>query len=201
MLLFAGLGNPGAKYVKTRHNLGFLVAEELARRHGFQPWRHRHHGAAARGRLSRIDVLLLKPATFMNRSGVAVADALRFYKLKPANVTVFYDEIDLAPGRVRVKTGGGAAGHNGVRSIESHIGNGFRRVRIGIGHPGDKNRVESHVLHDFYRAEMTLVGPVVDAIVESAPLLALGDEASFLNQVALDIKPKHRSAPKPPDPA
>ena len=200
MLVFAGLGNPGTKYVKTRHNLGFLVAEEIARRHGFQPWRHRHHGTAARGRLGRIDVLLLKPATFMNRSGAAVADALRSYKLKPTTVTVFYDEIDLAPGKVRVKTGGGAAGHNGVRSIESHIGNSFRRVRIGIGHPGDKSRVESHVLHDFYRTEMTLVGPVVDAIAESAALLALGDEADFLNQVALETKPKHRSAPILPGP-
>lgn len=198
-MLFAGLGNPGAKYANTRHNLGFLVAEEIARRHSFQPWRKRHHGSVSRGRLGRTDVMLLKPATFMNRSGVSVSDALRFYKLKPADVTVFYDEIDLAPGKVRVKTGGGAAGHNGVRSVENHIGNGFRRVRIGIGHPGDKNHVESHVLHSFYREEMTWVGPLVDAVADAVPLLAAGDEPGFLNKIALDTKPPRKSAPTEPD--
>lgn len=196
MLLFVGLGNPGAKYAKTRHNLGFLVAEEVARRHGFQPWRNRHHGTVSRGRLGRTDVLVLKPATFMNRSGVAVADALRFYKLRPADVTAFYDEIDLAPGKVRVKTGGGAAGHNGVRSIENHIGNGFRRVRIGIGRPDDKNQVEGHVLNEFYRSEMTVIGPLVDAIAEQAPLLAAGDEPGFLNQIALATQPQRPPAAK-----
>ncbi|MDA1132920.1 MAG: aminoacyl-tRNA hydrolase [Proteobacteria bacterium] len=199
MLLFTGLGNPGARYASTRHNLGFVVVDEIARRHGCDPWRNRHHGSVSRGRLGRTDVLLLKPATFMNRSGVAVADALRFYKLKPDDVSVFYDEIDLAPGKVRVKTGGGAAGHNGVRSVESHIGNGFRRVRIGIGHPGDKNQVESHVLNDFYRSEMTIIGPVIDAVADCAPLLAAGDEAGFLNAVALATRLPAAGAD--PDPA
>ena len=190
MLLFAGLGNPGARYTNTRHNIGFLAVDEIVRRHGFSGWRRRHRGEAARGRIGRHDVLVLKPTTFMNRSGMAVADALRFYRLRPARVTVFYDEIDLAPGKVRVKIGGGAAGHNGVRSVESHIGNGFRRVRLGIGHPGDKGLVESYVLHDFYRQEMTWVQPLLDAVADAALLLADGDEPRFLNQVALSTRPE-----------
>ena len=189
MLLFVGLGNPGPRYAGTRHNIGFRALDEIVGTHGFSAWRRRHHGETARGQVGRHDVLALKPATYMNRSGVAVADALRFYKLRPTMVTVFYDEIDLAPGKVRVKTGGGAAGHNGVRSVESHVGNGFRRVRLGIGHPGDKNLVESFVLHDFYRQEMTWVQPLVDAVAEAAPLLADGDEPRFLNQVALRTRP------------
>ena len=189
MQLFAGLGNPGAKHASTRHNLGFLAADAIAARHDFEPWRSRHHGLAAKGAVGGERVLLLKPMTYMNRSGVAVADAMRFFKLTPAQVVVIHDEIDLAPGKVRVKTGGGAAGHNGLRSVDAHIGPGFKRVRIGIGHPGDKDAVEAYVLHPFYRQEMTWVGPLVDAIAEAAPLLAAGDDAGFTNRLTLLAQP------------
>ena len=189
MLLFAGLGNPSPKYARHRHNIGFLVLDEIVRRHGFQSWRVKHHGYATKGQLGREAILALKPTTYMNLSGTSVGDAMRFYKLAPADVTVFHDEIDLVAGRVRVKTGGGTAGHNGIRSVDAHIGGGFRRVRIGVGHPGDKDLVESFVLHDFGSAEMTWVEPLVGAIAGATPLLADGDEPGFLNEIALKTRP------------
>ena len=197
MLLFAGLGNPGAQHASTRHNLGFLAADAIAARHGFEPWRSRHHGQAAKGTVGGAAVLLLKPTTYMNRSGVAVADAMRFYKLSPAEVVVFHDEIDLAPGKVRVKTGGGSAGHNGLRSVDAHIGPNFKRVRMGIGHPGDRDAVETYVLHPFFRQEMTWVGPLVDAVAEAAPLLAAGDDPGFATKMALLAPPPAAEAAEP----
>ena len=197
MQLFVGLGNPGVKYVKSRHNLGFLVVEQIAKCHDFQAWRNRHHGIISRGLIEKLDIFLLKPTTFMNRSGVSVADVIRFYKINISDVTVFYDEIDLTPGKIRIKTGGGAAGHNGIRSIANHIGDGFRRVRIGIGHPGEKEQVESHVLSDFYRQEMTWVEPLVDAISSASAALVTGDESGFLNRINVETNPNQKSQKTP----
>lgn len=184
MKLLAGLGNPGGEYARHRHNAGFLAADAIASEHSFGPWRSRFQGQASEGRLGSESCLLLKPMTYMNESGRAVGEAMRFYKLTPADVIVFYDELDLAPGRLRVKTGGGAAGHNGIRSIASHIGENFRRVRIGIGRPGDKARVQGYVLHDFSKADEKWLTPLLDAIARSAPLIAAGNEANFMNDVA-----------------
>ncbi len=149
MRLFVGLGNPGAKYAHNRHNIGFIVIDEIARRHGFQPWRRRFQGETAEGALEGERVILLRPLTFMNESGRAVQEAAAFFKLSPAEITVFQDELELPPAKVRVKVGGGIAGHNGLRSISAHIGNDYRRVRVGIGHPGVKEMVLSYVLNDF----------------------------------------------------
>lgn len=167
--------------------------EQIAKCHDFQAWRNRHHGIISRGLIEKLDIFLLKPTTFMNRSGVSVADVIRFYKINISDVTVFYDEIDLAPGKIRIKTGGGAAGHNGIRSIANHIGDGFRRVRIGIGHPGEKEQVESHVLSDFYRQEMTWVEPLVDAISSASAALVTGDESGFLNRINVETNPNQKS--------
>jgi len=151
--LFVGLGNPGAKYAHNRHNVGFMALEQIAADHGFSPWRGKFQGAFSEGRLGREKVILLKPETFMNLSGQSVGEAMRFYKLEPEDVTVFHDELDLAPRKIRVKQGGGHAGHNGLRSIHQHIGPDYWRVRIGIGHPGHKDRVSGYVLHDFAKAD------------------------------------------------
>lgn len=189
MILFVGLGNPGPAYAGNRHNIGFMAVDEIARRHGFTPWRSRFQGLAAEGRLGADKVLALKPQTYMNRSGQAVGEAMRFYKLAPDAVIVFHDELDLAPGRMRVKTGGGVAGHNGLRSIAAHIGPDFRRVRLGIGHPGDKRLVHSWVLKDFAKAEADWVAPLIDAVAEHAGLLADGQASSFANKVHLAVNP------------
>lgn len=185
MKLFVGLGNPGGGYAKHRHNVGFMAADRIAATHGFGPWRKRFQGDVAEGRLGREKCLLLKPATHMNESGRAAGEAMRFYKLSLADVTVFYDELDLAPGKLRVKTGGGAAGHNGIKSLVSHIGADFTRVRIGIGHPGDKDKVQAYVLHDFAKADKGWLEPLLDAIADAAPKLAEDDGAGFMNAVAL----------------
>jgi PTH1 family peptidyl-tRNA hydrolase len=185
MLLFAGLGNPGPAYARHRHNVGFMAVDAIAAAHGFSPWRHRFQGAAAEGRLGTTPVLLLKPLTFMNESGRSVAEAMRFRKLEPSALTVFYDELDLPPFRVKVKTGGGAAGHNGIRSIAAHIGPDFRRVRIGIGHPGHRDRVTGHVLGNWAKAEEEPLAGLLADIADLAPLLAAGDEARFVNDLAL----------------
>src|SRR5882672_1199962 len=153
MLLLVGLGNPGAKYAGNRHNVGFMAVDAIARRHGIGPWRRRFQGVAAEGLVGAARVLLLKPETFMNDSGRAVAEAARFFKLEPQGIVVFHDELDLPPGKLRAKTGGGNAGHNGLRSISAHIGNEYRRVRIGIGHPGLKDMVYPYVLSDFAKSE------------------------------------------------
>jgi PTH1 family peptidyl-tRNA hydrolase len=198
MLVFAGLGNPGARYAKNRHNVGFMAAEAIARRHSFSPWSRKFQAEVAEGRLGGEKVLLIKPQTYMNESGRAVGEALRFYKLSPADLTVFYDELDLAPGKVRVKVGGGAGGHNGIRSIDGHVGQDYRRVRIGIGHPGIKEMVMPHVLGDFAKADREWLDPLLDALADNAGLLAEGDDNGFMNRLSLAVpgaaKPRR---PKP----
>ncbi len=201
MLLFVGLGNPGTGFSGHRHNIGFMAVDAIAQRHGLGPWRRRFQGAAAEGDLGTERVLLLKPGTYMNESGRAVAEAAHFYKVPPHDVLVFHDEIDLAPGKVRVKLGGGTAGHNGLRSISAHIGNDFRRVRIGVGHPGDKDLVQLHVLSPFTKGERAWVEALCDAIAENAALLARGDDASFQNKVHLALAAKGLFEPKGNAPA
>jgi len=194
MLLLVGLGNPGPLYAHNRHNIGFMVLDEIVRRHGFGPWRARFQGEVSEGRIGDEKVLALKPATYMNESGRAVGEALRFFKLAPGRVLVLHDEIDLAPGKVRVKIGGGAGGHNGIRSIDNHIGREYRRVRLGVGHPGDKERVHGHVLQDFAKAEMPWVEKLIDCVAAEIPLLIAGDDASFMSRVAHVMTPPR---PKP----
>jgi PTH1 family peptidyl-tRNA hydrolase len=185
MLVFAGLGNPGPAYAGQRHNVGFMAVDSIHRAQGFAPWKSRYQGLAAGGRLGDARVLLLKPMTFMNESGRSVGEALRFHRLGADALTVFYDELDLEPFRVKVKTGGGTAGHNGIRSIAAHVGPDFRRVRIGIGHPGDKARVTPHVLGNFARAELPALEAMLADIADLAPLLAAGDDARFMSDLAL----------------
>lgn len=187
MRLFVGLGNPGAKYAANRHNVGFLAVEAIARRHGFQPWRRRFQGETAEGTLDGERVVLLKPMTYMNESGRSVAEAVNFFKLGEGDVVVFHDELDLAPARLRVKTGGGNAGHNGLRSISPAIGNDYRRVRIGIGHPGIKDMVHAWVLSDFAKADRPWVEALCEAVADNAALLAKGQDASFQNKVHLAL--------------
>jgi PTH1 family peptidyl-tRNA hydrolase len=190
MRLLVGLGNPGEKYKNNRHNIGFMAVEAIARRHGFPPWRRRFQGVATEGPLAGEKVLLLLPGTYMNESGNAVAEAAHFYKIGMGDIVVFHDEIDLPAAKVRVKTGGGIAGHNGLRSISSHIGNDYRRVRIGVGHPGVKELVHNHVLGDFAKAERPWVEALCDILADNAGLLAKGDDASFQNKVHLAMQAK-----------
>jgi PTH1 family peptidyl-tRNA hydrolase len=190
MLLFVGLGNPGAKHAGNRHNIGFRVVDAIAKRHGFPPWRRRFQGVAAEGTIGREKVLLLLPGTYMNESGRAVAEAVNFYKIDPGGIAVFHDEIELPPAKVRVKTGGGIAGHNGLRSISAHVGNDYRRVRIGVGHPGDKELVHAHVLGDFAKAEREWVETLCDVIADNAGLLAQGKDSTFQNKVHLAMDAK-----------
>ena len=184
MKLWVGLGNPGAKYAGTRHNIGWMAVEQVADDHGFGPWRAKFQGTLSEGRLGPEKVLMLKPETFMNLSGQSVGEAMRFYKLTPGDVTVFHDELDLAPGKVRVKTGGGHAGHNGLRSLHQHIGPDYHRVRLGIGHPGHKDRVAAYVLSDFAKADRDWLDDVLRGVADGAPDLAAGDTGRFSNAVA-----------------
>ena len=205
MQIFAGLGNPGAKYAGNRHNIGFMALDRIAEEHGFGPWKARFQGEVAEGRLGSEKVLLLKPSTFMNLSGQSVGEAMRFYKLEPEDVTVFHDELDLAPGKLKVKTGGGHAGHNGLRSMHAHIGENYRRVRLGIGHPGRKDLVSHYVLHDFAKADQDWLDDLMRGIADGAPELAAGRNDKFLNAVALRTAParssKTEAKPKPADTA
>lgn len=185
MLIFVGLGNPGRQYAGHRHNVGFMAVDEIHRHENFSPWKSRFQGLASEGRIDGQPVLLLKPSTYMNESGRAVGEAVRFYKIEQQDVVVFYDELDLAPGKLRVKTNGGAGGHNGIRSLDSHIGKDYRRVRIGIGHPGHKDRVTGHVLGNFVQSDHAWLDPLLDEIARNAALLANGDDAGFMNRVAL----------------
>ncbi|MBC7157337.1 MAG: aminoacyl-tRNA hydrolase [Rhodobacteraceae bacterium] len=197
MRLFVGLGNPGAGYAGHRHNIGYMAVDRIAADHGFGPWRGKFHGELAEGRLGREKVLLLKPATFMNRSGTAVGAAAQFYKLAPEDVVVFHDELDLAPGKLRWKAGGGHAGHNGLRSIHAAIGPDYGRVRMGIGHPGHKDRVAGYVLHDFAKADADWLEAVLAGVSDGAAALAEGDTGRFQNAVALRTAPPRPGKPRP----
>jgi peptidyl-tRNA hydrolase, PTH1 family len=188
MQLWAGLGNPGAQYALNRHNVGFMAADAIAEVHGFAAWAKKFQGWLSEGRIGGEKVLLLKPATFMNESGRAIGEAMRFYKLAPKDVTVLYDELDLAPMKVRVRRGGGTAGHNGIRSTAAHIGPDFRRVRIGIGHPGHKDRVTGHVLGNYAKAEMDDLADLLGAIAAEAEWLAKSDDERFMSDVALRLQ-------------
>lgn len=193
MILFVGLGNPGAKHAHNRHNIGFMAVDEIIRRHAFAPARSRFQGDVSEGRLGGEKVLAVKPTTYMNESGRSVAEAASFYKIDPHDIVVFHDELDLDPGRMRVKTGGGTAGHNGLRSIERFLGKEFRRVRLGIGHPG-RDRVLSYVLKDFARSDSVWLDPLIDAVAEHAEYLARGEDATFANRVHLTLNPEKDDA-------
>lgn len=196
MLLLVGLGNPGAKYAKNRHNIGFMAVERLAEHYRFGPWRKKFHAEIAEGDIAGVKCLALLPQLFYNESGRSVGEAANFYKLQPLDVVVFYDEIDLAPGRFRMKTGGGAAGNNGIRSISaSPLGDGFRRARLGTGHPGDKALVQGHVLSDFHKAELPWVTALLEACATAAPLLAAGDDEKYQAEV-LRLAPAEKANPR-----
>ena len=199
MKLFVGLGNPGAEYAFNRHNVGFMAVDAIAAAHNFPAWRQRFSGLFTEGRLGREKVLLLKPQTYMNESGRSAGETMRFYKLDEKDVTVFHDELDLAPGKVRVKTGGGVAGHNGLKSLTAHLGNDYVRVRIGIGHPGHRERVVGYVMHDFTKADYDWLEPLLGAIADAAPHLADGANDKFQTQIAYqtqDDEPEKTKAPK-----
>ena len=190
MRLFVGLGNPGPKFARNRHNVGFMAVDEIARRHGFAPWRRRFQGETSEGALGPERVILLKPTTYMNDSGRSVQEAASFFKIAPGDTTVFHDELELPPGKVRVKIGGGIAGHNGLRSISAHIGNEYRRVRLGIGHPGVKELVHGHVLSDFAKSDRPWVEALCEAMAENAGLLASEKDSTFQNRVHLALQAK-----------
>ena len=196
MKLWVGLGNPGAKYAGNRHNIGFMALDRIAADHGFSPWRKAFQGLVAEGRLGAEKVALLKPETFMNLSGQSVQAALAFWKLPLADVTVFHDELDLAPGKMRLKQGGGHAGHNGLRSIHGHLGEAYARVRLGIGHPGHKDAVAPYVLHDFAKADQDWLEDLLRGMSEGAPALAEGDAQKFMNAVSLRTAPPRSSTGK-----
>jgi PTH1 family peptidyl-tRNA hydrolase len=196
MKLFVGLGNPGNKYARNRHNIGFMALDRIAEDHGFTPWKSKFQAQISEGNLKGAKTLLLKPQTFMNLSGQAVGEAMRFYKLTPADVVVLHDELDLAPGKCRVKQGGGHAGHNGLRSIHQHIGADYARVRLGIGHPGHKDAVAGYVLRDFPKADETWLDDLLRGISDGAAELAKGDGGKFMNAVALRTAPPRSSGGK-----
>ncbi|WP_134679336.1 aminoacyl-tRNA hydrolase [Paracoccus ravus] len=197
MKLIVGLGNPGTKYEKNRHNIGFMALDRIASDQGFGPWRARFQGETAEGRLGDMRVTLLKPATFMNLSGQSVGEAMRYLKLEPGDVIVLHDELDLPPGKARLKLGGGHAGHNGLRSIHQHIGEAYRRLRIGIGHPGHKDRVAHYVLSDFAKAEEAGMDDLLRGISDGAAALASGDDARFMNAVLARVAPARNSGTRP----
>ena len=187
--LLVGLGNPGGEYAGNRHNIGFMAIDRIHDRGGFSPWRTKFRASMADGTLGGERVTLMKPATYMNLSGESVGEAVRFFKLAPSDVLVIHDEIDLPPGRFRVKTGGGSGGHNGLKSITAHVGDGYRRLRLGVGHPGHKDAVPTYVLKDFAKADAAWLEPLLDAIAAEAPLLAAGEDARFANRVTLALRP------------
>jgi PTH1 family peptidyl-tRNA hydrolase len=198
MRLIVGLGNPGARYERNRHNIGFMAVDAIVRRHGFGPFRAKFQGEIAEGSVGGERVYALKPQTYMNLSGDSVGAAARFYKIAPEEIAVIHDEIDLAPGKIKVKRGGGAAGHNGLRSIDAAIGAEYWRVRLGVGHPGMKELVQPYVLQNFSAEDMTWLPPLIDAVAEAFPLLAADDAPGFMTKVALILRPP---PPKPPRPA
>ena len=196
MLLIVGLGNPGSQYSKNRHNIGFMAVDEIVRRHGFGAFRAKFQGELAEGKVGTQKVLALKPMTFMNESGRSVAQAVKFYKIAPEDVIILHDELDLAAGKLRVKSGGGHGGHNGLRSIHAQIGPDYRRIRLGIGHPGDKAKVTSHVLKDFAKADGEWLEPELEAIADHFDTVINGKDANFMTEVARVMKPQtHKPAP------
>lgn len=201
MKLFVGLGNPGAKYAGNRHNIGFMAVERIAEDHGFAPWRGKFQGSVSEGKLGSEKVILLRPETFMNLSGQSVGEAMRFYKLTPDDVIVFHDELDLAPGKCRVKKGGGHAGHNGLRSIHAYIGADYHRVRMGIGHPGNKAAVAGFVLRDFAKADQEWLDDVLRGCADGAAYLAAGDSGKFMNAIGRRVNPPRSSGGSAPDAA
>lgn len=200
MRLLVGLGNPGEKYARTRHNVGFMAIDRIAEQYRFNPWKKKFQGLVTDGEIDGARVTLLKPETYMNDSGRSVGEALRYLKLDLADVTVFHDELDLAPGKIKLKIGGGNAGHNGLRSLTAHIGNEYRRVRIGIGHPGSKDAVVYFVLHDFAKADAEWLRPMLDAIAGAAGRLAHGDDARFLSDVARTMQMAGEESPQADEP-
>ena len=198
MQLFVGLGNPGAKSANHRHNIGFMAIDAIAEEHGFGPWRHKFQALVADGRLGNYKVLLVKPQTYMNLSGQSVGEAMRYLKLAPGDIWLFHDELDLAPGKLRAKHGGGHGGHNGLRSLRQHVGDDYNRVRLGIGHPGHKDRVSGYVLHDFPRTDQPWLDPLLAAVAHEAPRLAAGDPSGFMNAVALATQPPKPRSPRKP---
>ena len=195
MLLLVGLGNPGRDYAGNRHNIGFMALGRMAGVHGFSPFREKFQGELSQGEVAGEKALAFRPLTYMNESGRAVGEAARFFKVPPERIFVFYDELDLAPGKLRVKFGGGAAGHNGIRSIDSHLGPDFWRIRLGIGHPGHRDKVTGHVLKDFTKQDKVWLDPLLDAIAEALPLLVAGEEESFMTKVALLAPPPVKESP------
>jgi PTH1 family peptidyl-tRNA hydrolase len=198
MKLVVGLGNPGARYAGNRHNIGFMAVESLARRYGIGPFRKKFQGQVADGVIAGTRVLLLMPETFMNLSGQSVGEAARFHKIPLEDVIVLHDELDLPPGKVKVKQGGGHGGHNGLRDIDAHLGNPYHRVRLGIGHPGHKDRVHGHVLGDFAKADQAWLDPLLDAVSAQFPLMLAGKASDFMSKVAAATKPERPKPPKPP---
>ncbi|KPH80262.1 aminoacyl-tRNA hydrolase [Bosea vaviloviae] len=196
MLIFAGLGNPGSRYAGNRHNIGFMALDEIARRHRASPWRARFQAQASEATIGSEKIVLLKPQTYMNESGRSISEAARFFKVEPADVIVFHDELDLAPAKLRIKLGGGNAGHNGLRSTTAAIGNEYRRVRMGIGHPGLKELVHAYVLNDFGKAELPWVEDLCTACTDNAELLARHDDAGFQNKVHLFMEARGHGAVK-----
>ena len=198
MKLIVGLGNPGAQYARHRHNVGFMAIDRIAGKQGMGAWRKRFQGESAEGEIAGQRCILLKPQTFMNESGRAIGEAVRFLKIEPEDVIVAHDELDLAAGKLKVKTGGGNAGHNGLRSTTQHIGNEYVRLRIGIGHPGHKDLVHGYVLHDFARIDYDWLDPVLDAIAEAFPHLVLGDQGRFMTEIARLTREDDPKAAAPP---
>lgn len=205
MIILAGLGNPGAKYRDNRHNIGFMAVDAIHRRHSFSPWSKKFRAEIAEGEIAGEKVLLMKPQTFMNLSGESVGEAMRFYKLGPGDIVAVHDELDLLPGKVRIKVGGGHGGHNGLKSLDAHCGKDYRRLRLGIGHPGDKDRVHGHVLGDFAKVDQVWLEPLLDAIADNADMLVKGDDGKLMNKLALATGGKEDEAPakaaKPERPA
>ncbi len=200
MFVIVGLGNPGSEYAGQRHNVGFMAVDAIQARHGFGPWRRRFHATVAEGTLGGVKTLLIKPQTYMNESGRAVGEAAQFYKVDLADILVVHDEVDLAPGKIRMKAGGGSAGHNGLRSISGALGDGYRRLRIGIGHPGVKEMVPIHVLHDFAKSDRDWLVPLLDAIADNAPMLAEGKDAAFASRLHEALAPKKEKKANPAKP-
>jgi len=203
MLIFAGLGNPGARYARNRHNIGFMAVDAIHRRHNFSSWSKKFKAELAEGEIAGEKVLLIKPQTYMNVSGEAVGEAMRFYKLEPADLVAIYDELDLPPGKARLKVGGGHGGHNGIKSLDAHCGKEYRRLRLGIGHPGAKELVHGHVLGDFAKADQSWLEPLLDALADNADMLVRGEDSQLMNKLALALggkaeEEKPKAEKKPP---